>query len=150
MSEQCPKCGAVSLQPGSWVCGSFQGPTFLVESGLCLCRQKNTALHAEVARLTRELEEEREAKEVLKDALHEAQWTVQFLHCCLTEPKTCKYEYPEQTLQRMEEWSAIAPCPTLCLHSRFHDDCPACVEVLERNKRKAALTAPKEPEHDAK
>lgn len=72
---------------------------------------------------------ETEAQNVLlRAALHQAQWTVDFLHHCLTNPQGHRYAYPQQTLDKLAEWKELAPVPRGCFHSRLYDDCPACVE----------------------
>lgn len=62
----------------------------------------------------------------LEDALHEAIWTVEFLHGCLTAPETYSYAYPDMTAQRLDEWQTLAPTPPLCVHSKRVAGCPAC------------------------
>lgn len=84
---------------------------------------------------------------ILENALREAQNTVEFLHCCLTNPSNGKmngclnhpsngkmnggysYEYPGYTLTCMEYWAKIAPrVPEVCFHSMNVPDCKSCQE----------------------
>ena len=78
---------------------------------------------------------------LLEDALHQAQWTVEFLHNCLVNPDNGEmkggytYGYPEQTLEYLKEWSELAPPPPLCHHSRIVPNCEACKRGHEHRVR---------------
>lgn len=75
---------------------------------------------------------------VLKDALVQAQRTVEFLHNCLVNPDNGEmkggysYGYPEQTLRLMEDWAKLAPPNPLCHHSIKKPGCEAC-ELLHKH-----------------
>lgn len=74
---------------------------------------------------------------LLEAALRQAQHTVDFLHNCLVNPvdenKKGKggclgwsYEYPEQTIERLEEWAKLCPLGPTCFHSMYVPDCEPC------------------------
>lgn len=67
---------------------------------------------------------ERESE--LEHALHEAIWTVEFLHGCLTSPHVYAYAHPVMTHETLERWQKLAPTPPLCFHSKTQAGCPAC------------------------
>lgn len=71
---------------------------------------------------------------LLEDALMQAQWTTRFLHDCLKTPGF-SYAYPEQTLQRLEEWGKLVATPPLCHHSRTEHGCEACQIGQEHRRR---------------
>jgi hypothetical protein len=68
----------------------------------------------------------------LRDALVQAQNTVEFLYGCLTNPSNGEmnggftYAYPEQTLSLLKGWAVLAPKPPTCHHSRAHEGCESC------------------------
>jgi len=75
------------------------------------------------------------------DALIDAQHTAQFLHDCLTKPQF-SYEYPEQTLEAIEEWARLAPRPPYCIHSfssKHEPGCESCDWHAGYLRRKAAM-----------
>lgn len=79
------------------------------------------------------------AREVLLEAaLHEAQWTIQFLHNCLTNPRY-KYLHPEQTAKKLQAFRRLAPPPPLCRHAGFERGCKCCeIHVKLMKAQKAA------------
>lgn len=156
-AELCPKCGA-ELRDGSrsgaarFQCGTELNYGRILTGVACQRRQinqltaKNAALEAQLAEQKSEGERLRRVELVhdeLLEAMHQAQWTVRFLHNCLTG--CAKYAYPEQTARRLEEWAALAPCPRLCHHSRHHEACDACRDrqaaMIRRIERREALAA---------
>ena len=76
----------------------------------------------------------------LEEALHQAQWTVQFMHGCLTE-ESYQYAYPDQTEAKLDEWHRLAPAPELCVHSHHEPGCAACDERVRRMDAKAERQA---------
>lgn len=73
------------------------------------------------------LEEKPKALAILSEhLLHEAGWTIEFLHSCLTGG--AKYAYPDQTLRTLQEIRELAPPPKLCHHSGFEPQCSSCRE----------------------
>jgi hypothetical protein len=79
--------------------------------------------------------------ELLRAALHQAQWTVEFLHGCLTQPSLYSYNYPIHTMTQLAEWHALSPPPDLCPHSRFDPECRPCVAGREWQKALAKARA---------
>ena len=78
---------------------------------------------------------------ILEDALRQAQWTVEFLHGCLVYPDNgemkggYEYAYPEQTLDRLQEWRKLVPLPKLCNHSYNEIGCESCKNREEERTR---------------
>lgn len=68
----------------------------------------------------------------LEDALHQAIWTVEFLHGCLTNPDLYRYDFPEQTEENLRVWRALTPPPALCAHSKYIPGCAACESRKQR------------------
>lgn len=77
---------------------------------------------------------------LLKDALVQAQYTVEFLHNCLVNPDNGEfkggfyYAYPEQTLKYLEEWEELALPLESCFHSINKVSCSACCERVKHQK----------------
>ena len=72
---------------------------------------------------------------LLEAALRQAQHTVDFLHNCLVNPvdesittgcRGYSYEYPEHTVERLEEWAKLCPLGPSCFHSMYLPDCEPC------------------------
>jgi hypothetical protein len=61
----------------------------------------------------------------LEDGLHQAVWSIEFLHGCLTDERY-SYEYPEHTSELLTRLRTLAPPPPLCVQSRTEPGCPAC------------------------
>lgn len=54
---------------------------------------------------------------LLESYLIDAQYTVEFLHNCLTNKKLYKYKYPKETLDSLKRWNKAAPTYPLNLNS---------------------------------
>jgi hypothetical protein len=69
---------------------------------------------------------------ILENAVIQACNKVQFLHNCLTQPESCIYSYPEQTMERLADWKKLIQMPKTCHHSyyapRRGEPCEACEE----------------------
>lgn len=76
---------------------------------------------------------------ILEDAIEQAQRTISFLHYCLVDPKGYKYEYPQQTISRMEKFEELYKPMKGCIHSMYKEDCNNCMQRLNRIKLIATL-----------
>lgn len=76
---------------------------------------------------------------ILENALIQAYNKVQFLHNCLTQPESCTYSYPEQTLERLADWKKLIQIPKICYHSYYApgrgEPCEACEEAKVYHQR---------------
>lgn len=80
---------------------------------------------------------------ILEDALIQSYHTIDFLHNCLVNPsdptktgfRGYSYEYPEQTISRLENIEKIVKIPIGCYHSRFEASCQSCVNALESRRQ---------------
>mgnify|MGYP001611198663 FL=1 len=80
----------------------------------------------------------RDRELLLEEALHNAQWTIKYLHGCLTDKVRYKYQHPDQTIKMLGELKALAPPPMLCRHSGFEPNCTPCADRVARGNLLAA------------
>ncbi len=72
---------------------------------------------------------------MLQQELQQAANTVIFLHKCLTEPKSARYDYPQQTIDHLIHWEKILPENFGCGHSVTKMDCRSCQKNNAIRKR---------------
>lgn len=79
---------------------------------------------------------------ILEYEFQQARRLVEFLHNCLVHPDNnemkggCSYEYPEETIRRLEEWELLCPNSDLksCHHSKNDDNCESCRQRYQQRK----------------
>lgn len=90
-----------------------------------------TGVEANTGRLREQVLQDR--IEDLEEALHQSQWTLEFMHGCLVHPEHVKYAFPEQTEELLQELRSLAQPPELCIHASGNEpDCGPCQEMLRR------------------
>lgn len=75
----------------------------------------------------------------LEDGIEQAQWTIEFLHSCLTNPHY-HYGYPDQTLKELERLHDLYPPSPGCAHAahtKRNTECPAHLTDVERRRLRA-------------
>lgn len=65
-------------------------------------------------------------EDILESMLEQSISTIDFLHNCLVNPGRYSYEYPEMTLNWLEEIKPAVPDRTFCFHSRIDPTCSSC------------------------
>lgn len=65
-------------------------------------------------------------KELLSE-LEDCKFAMQFMHMCLTSPKTNVYQYPEQTVEHLDRLNLIVSQRDMCFHSMTKEGCAGCL-----------------------